>query len=153
MTTYTTIAAGKLLNFDRSKPDPRDLLEVSDENGNELSLTVDEASEFSSMTGIDLRDLLSPEIFHELIEWLSEEDLLESDEKLDPKDSTLAKRSPGLHLDEQYRTAAKDTYHQDGSIEIDDHAIVSHSEEGAYVQAWVWIDQWQVDPEPSPKKP
>lgn len=36
--------------------------------------------------------------------------------------------------------AAKDQWHKDGECEIDDDAVVSTSKEGAYVQAWVWID-------------
>jgi hypothetical protein len=34
---------------------------------------------------------------------------------------------------------AKAEYSEDGRIEIDDNAILSRSEEGAYVQAWVWV--------------
>jgi len=36
--------------------------------------------------------------------------------------------------------AAKDQWHKDGECEIDDDAVVSSSKEGAYVQAWVWVD-------------
>ena len=35
---------------------------------------------------------------------------------------------------------AKDQWHKDGECEIDDDAVVSTSKEGAYVQAWVWVD-------------
>lgn len=43
--------------------------------------------------------------------------------------------------DTQYRAAAKDAWHDEGIIEIDDTAEISHGEdgEGAYVQAWVWV--------------
>lgn len=42
---------------------------------------------------------------------------------------------------EQYIDAARDEYHKDGEIEIDDGAIVSRGEDhGAYVLAWVWVD-------------
>lgn len=34
---------------------------------------------------------------------------------------------------------ARAHYAEEGSIEIDDDAILSRSEEGDYVQAWVWI--------------
>lgn len=37
------------------------------------------------------------------------------------------------------RDRAQDIHHCEGSLEIDDHAIVSLSDEGAYVQAWVWV--------------
>lgn len=36
---------------------------------------------------------------------------------------------------------AKETKHKEGDLEIDDNAAVSiGSDPGAYVQAWVWID-------------
>ena len=34
---------------------------------------------------------------------------------------------------------AKAEYNEEGRIEIDDNAILSRSDEGAYVQAWVWM--------------
>ena len=34
---------------------------------------------------------------------------------------------------------AKAEYGYEGQVEIDDNAILSRSEEGAYVQAWVWV--------------
>lgn len=149
MPTHTTNAAGKILNFDRSKPDPRALLEVGDENGNTLRLSMDEAEEFRKMTGKDPldSDILSPEVFDELIEWLREEGLLEQ-EKTDPRESMIA---PPIsqRMQERYRKAAKETYHRQGEIEIDDNAIVSHSDEGAYVQAWVWISNDDLIPNPT----
>lgn len=45
--------------------------------------------------------------------------------------------------DEQYIEAARRLYQKDGEIEIDELAgteIVSRSDDdGAYVQAWVWV--------------
>lgn len=38
-----------------------------------------------------------------------------------------------------YIRKAKSDHHVDGHLEIDDDAVVSESEEGAYVQAWVWV--------------
>lgn len=46
-----------------------------------------------------------------------------------------------LDGDKGYVDHAKDEWHRDGEIEIDDDAIVSESDEGAYVQAWVWVDR------------
>lgn len=41
----------------------------------------------------------------------------------------------------QYRAMAKEKWESEGECEIDDNAIVSESEDGgAYVQAWVWVD-------------
>jgi len=40
-----------------------------------------------------------------------------------------------------YRERAADTRHKDGDIEFDGDAAVSFGDDnGAYVQAWVWID-------------
>jgi hypothetical protein len=51
-----------------------------------------------------------------------------------------------MMTDADYRRIAKLSYHSDGEVEIDDDAIVSRVdpedggfEEGAYVQAWVWV--------------
>ena len=50
--------------------------------------------------------------------------------------------------DEEYRQKARAQYGKDGEIEIDDDADISrdsrpetpvHLEDGAYVQAWVWV--------------
>ena len=43
--------------------------------------------------------------------------------------------------DEGYRKLAKQKYHKEGSVEVDDDAVVSRSyDPGAYVAAWVWVD-------------
>ena len=44
--------------------------------------------------------------------------------------------------DEEYRQQAKKKYEDEGTLEIDDNAAISRSPEGngAYVQAWVWVD-------------
>jgi hypothetical protein len=40
-----------------------------------------------------------------------------------------------------FRQRAKELYHEEGEIEVDDGASVSIGEDaGAYVQAWVWVD-------------
>lgn len=40
----------------------------------------------------------------------------------------------------KYRAAAKRLYHDEGTIEVDDNAVVSiGDDDGAYVQAWVWV--------------
>jgi hypothetical protein len=54
-----------------------------------------------------------------------------------------AKPRPGEH-DEAYRIAAAEKYEDEGTLEIDNNAIVSIDSddgetEGAYVQAWVWV--------------
>ena len=50
----------------------------------------------------------------------------------------------------QYIEAARDQYHRDGEIEIDDHAVVSRGDDpDAYVAAWVWVSNDTVgDDEP-----
>lgn len=42
--------------------------------------------------------------------------------------------------DEWIRALAVEQWAKDGEIEFDDGAIVSGCEDGAYVQAWVWVD-------------
>ena len=55
--------------------------------------------------------------------------------------------------DKAFRRAAKHYHHDEGNIEIDDDAKVSHAhnhdadapchnadDHGAYVQAWVWVE-------------
>src|SRR5262249_36553551 len=50
----------------------------------------------------------------------------------------------GQLTDRLYRALAKRDVHQEGYIEVDDNAVVSNGEDaGAYVQAWIWVD----DPE------
>jgi hypothetical protein len=45
-------------------------------------------------------------------------------------------------LDKLYVAAAHDEYHKDGEIEIDEGAAVSYGDDrGAYVAAWVWVDE------------
>jgi len=46
----------------------------------------------------------------------------------------------GAHPGEAYRKAAARRYEREGECEIDDGALISHGgDEGAYVQAWVWV--------------
>ena len=40
-----------------------------------------------------------------------------------------------------YRAAAINQYQNDGDLLIDGDAIVSMSEEGAYIQAWIWVQR------------
>jgi hypothetical protein len=39
----------------------------------------------------------------------------------------------------RYVKAARRMWHRDGEIEIDDWPLISPSDDGAYVQAWVWV--------------
>ncbi|HYW43078.1 MAG TPA: hypothetical protein VE959_09480, partial [Bryobacteraceae bacterium] len=46
----------------------------------------------------------------------------------------------GKQIHEEYIEQAQADYMRDGEIEIDDGAVVSRgSDQGAYVQAWVWV--------------
>ena len=48
-------------------------------------------------------------------------------------------------LDEAFREAATNEYADEGHIEIDSDAVVSHGDDdGAYVAAWVWVDRGDV---------
>ena len=44
-----------------------------------------------------------------------------------------------------FRLRAKELYHEEGEIEIDEKARVSVSDEGAYVEAWVWVRTSNVE--------
>ena len=41
--------------------------------------------------------------------------------------------------EEEYRAKAREEYEEEGKLEFDDEPVVSLSEDGAYVQAWVWV--------------
>lgn len=57
----------------------------------------------------------------------------------------------GVETDEDpYGKAAKRLYHEDGETEIDDYTVISDSNSGAYVLAWVWVDASDV-PEIEPE--
>lgn len=47
--------------------------------------------------------------------------------------------------DDWYRERAREDYHIEGEVEIEDIPVVSASDEGAYVQAWVWVDKRDSD--------
>jgi len=55
----------------------------------------------------------------------------------------LVPAKPRSPYDNAYRKAAKAKYQDEGTLEIDDNAIVSLCDDsnagGAYVQAWVWV--------------
>jgi hypothetical protein len=45
----------------------------------------------------------------------------------------------------RYIKAARRMWHREGEIEIDDWPLISPSEDGAYVQAWVWVYNDDLD--------
>jgi hypothetical protein len=48
----------------------------------------------------------------------------------------------------EYRNAAKRMYHDEGTLELDDTPKVSKGDDaGAYVQAWVWVSDSDIQPE------
>lgn len=45
-----------------------------------------------------------------------------------------------MKSDEWFRMRARELYHEEGEIEVDDNAPVSAGDDdGAYVEAWVWV--------------
>jgi len=44
-----------------------------------------------------------------------------------------------IMLDQWYIQQAREEYSDGGKIQIDSNAEVNVNEEGAYVQAWVWV--------------
>ena len=52
----------------------------------------------------------------------------------------MSKKKLGM-TDAQFVKRAQKLYQDDGEVEVDDGAVVSRgSDMGAYVQAWVWVD-------------
>lgn len=50
------------------------------------------------------------------------------------------KRRFAMRSDKWFRARAKEMYQQDGKIEVDGNARISRGDdEGAYVEAWVWV--------------
>lgn len=48
--------------------------------------------------------------------------------------------------EEKIRELARQQHHVDGEVEVDDGGIVSEGDDnGAYVQAWVWVDYAGTD--------
>lgn len=57
-----------------------------------------------------------------------------------PRPARPARLWPGIS-NRQYREAAKAQHHVEGEVEVDDRAKVSRSSDGgAYIMAWVWVD-------------
>ena len=49
---------------------------------------------------------------------------------------------------EEWIRIAREKHQSEGTLEIDDNAVISQAEEtGAYVQAWVWVDNPNYNPE------
>lgn len=44
-------------------------------------------------------------------------------------------------IDKEYRELAGNEYDNDGEVEVDGNGIVSKSDDGAYVMAWVWVSR------------
>lgn len=48
-----------------------------------------------------------------------------------------------------YRAVARRLYHDAGTVEVDSNAKVNFVEDGAYVQAWVWVGDAAAEKEPT----
>jgi len=49
------------------------------------------------------------------------------------------------HTDAEYIKSAKRLHESEGEVEIDSNAKVSRGDDpGAYVAAWVWVDDYEV---------
>ncbi len=46
-----------------------------------------------------------------------------------------------MNLRQKVIKQARETYQDEGILEIDDNARVNVSDDGYYVQAWVWVDK------------
>lgn len=66
----------------------------------------------------------------------------------DPLDLWLThaeQRDLAIAAEDAIRARAREMYHDEGTLEIDDNAIVSQSEGGCYVAAWVWVADDDTD--------
>jgi hypothetical protein len=52
---------------------------------------------------------------------------------------TTAKPASHPPFEQAIRNQARRMYHEEGTLEIDEDAIVSQSEGGCFVAAWVWV--------------
>lgn len=79
MTTYTTKEGGRLLNFNRNKPDSPALMIYENESGTEeVQCHIDEVFDFEAWSGEELTgDVLPDELFADLITYLVENELME----------------------------------------------------------------------------
>lgn len=64
--------------------------------------------------------------------------------------AALINRITGKQLSEwmeeiRYREAAHTLHVKDGTLEIDSNAEISRGDGGAYVQAWIWVPQDQLE--------
>jgi hypothetical protein len=51
-----------------------------------------------------------------------------------------------MKSEEWFRNRAKELYYDEGQLEVDDNAPVSiGDDDGAYVQAWVWVYREEDD--------
>jgi hypothetical protein len=59
-----------------------------------------------------------------------------------------AQAAPPDEIEAKYRKVARDDYHIEGQIEVDETAEVSVADDGtgAYVQCWMWIDAEEIEP-------
>lgn len=48
-------------------------------------------------------------------------------------------------IDKTYIQKAQDNYHDEGILEVDDNAAVSMAEGGAYVEAWIWVNDTDIN--------
>ena len=53
--------------------------------------------------------------------------------------SEVIERRGVLSERDPYAAAAQRMYQEEGKIEIDDHTVLSESDSGCYVLAWVWV--------------
>jgi hypothetical protein len=67
--------------------------------------------------------------------------LISNLEKIMVKEGAISELAIFKGTDEEYRKLAKRLFHDEGVIEIDDNARIAKGAEcGAYVEAWVWVD-------------
>jgi hypothetical protein len=152
--THTTIEAGKVMSAcpDDERLDLRGVVILDNESGNvQVTLTEDELEEYQRETRSAINDdVISDDAINELVEWLDAEELLESWSPTIPSPfpvKPIGTHEPSLSPEENRRQdiieLAREQHcssYEHGHPEIDDDAKVSEGgDNGAYVQAWVWV--------------
>jgi hypothetical protein len=77
------------------------------------------------------KQFFSPEVFEKLVAFLAK----------DITDDSVEGGPDEIGSDEWYRAQAKEQYESEGTLEIDENALISRGwDPGAYVEAWVWVE-------------
>lgn len=80
-----------------------------------------------------------PRVFNELCDQIGFSDVINQNSHM------VSQGVTSDPFEQAYLQTAKNQLGRDGECEFDDNAAVSVSENGAYVQGWIWVDDAQVE--------